>query len=570
METAVWRADVGSRSVAQTALADGWERLGGRGLIARILLDEVPAACDPLGPQNILIFAPGLLAGHRLSSCDRISVGGKSPLTGGVKESNAGGTIGLRLARLAIKALLVQGQPQAKGWWLLHLDAQGGRFEPADDLSGLGIYPAAALLRQRYGENVSVALIGPGGEMGLTAAGISNLDKDGEPSRIAARGGLGALMGAKRLKAIVVDDEGCPAPPLADPKLFREAGKYFVKKLLEHPQTALYRDYGTAAMTMMCHTFGGLPTRGFSAGEFEHAEKVSGETMRELLLARGGESSPQHSCMAGCAIHCSNVFGDATGKKIVSPLEYESMTLLGANLGIADLDAIAAMNWELNDLGLDSIDVGAALGVAAQAGQMKFGDAKRTMQLLGEIRRGTSLGRILGNGAAATGEALGVERVPVVKRQAMAGYDPRAIKGTGVTYATSPQGADHTAGLTIRAKIDHLDPAVQAETSRKGQISNAGYDTLGVCAFATFGFAIAPAAIRDLIRGRYGWDVGDDILTHLGKETIRLERAFNRAAGLGPQDDRLPQWMTREPLPPHNTVFDVPDEDLDGIFADLE
>jgi len=565
MEPRVWRVDVAKRTVTTEAVPPTRERLGGRGLIARILLDEVPPKCDPLGPLNKLIWTPRLLTGHMLPSCDRISIGGKSPLTRGVKESNAGGSTGLKMARLGIKAFLLEGDLPVDGWWLLYVSAQGGRFEAADDLAGAGVYQAAARLVDRFGTKVGLALIGPGGEMRLSGAGILNLDKDREPSRINGRGGLGALMGARRLKAIVLDDSGGERPPLADPDLYSAAQKQFVRELMAHPQTAIYRDYGTAGLVSLVDGFGGLPTRNFASGRFEGAEKISGERMRDLLQARGAPSETTHACMAGCTIRCSNRFGSQSGEKIVQPLEYETIGLVGSNLGLDDLDAIARLNWEINDLGLDTIEIGAALGLAAEAGYMSFGDFNGAMALLGEIRRGTPLGRVIGNGAVATGRALGVRRVPAVKGQALASYDPRAIKGTGVTYATSPQGADHTAGLTVRAKVDHLDPKGQAELSRTAQINVAGYDTLGACLFASFGFAKAPTAVRDLLNARYGWDVSDGILQELGLETLRLERGFNRAAGFGPQDDRLPEWMTTEPLPPHNSVFDVPDEDLDRL-----
>jgi len=164
---------------------------------------------------------------------------------------------------------------------------------------------------------------------------------------------------------------------------------------------------------------------------------------------------------------------------------------------------------------------------------------------------------------------LGIRRVPVVKRQAMPSYDPRGIKGTGVTYATSPQGADHTAGLTVRAKVDHLKPEGQAELSRGVQINMAGYDSLGACIFAGFGFAKAPGVIRELLKARYGWDGGEEVLQDLGRQTLRMEREFNLAAGLTAADDRIPEWMRTEPLPPHNTVFDVPEEDLDGLWRSV-
>ncbi len=561
----IWRINTRTQSLTIQPSPETWQHLGGRGLLARILVDEVPATCEPLGAKNKLIFAPGLMVGHRLSSCDRISIGGKSPLTGGVKESNAGGTTGLAITHIGIKALILEDKPDDDEWQIIHL-SDAVEFEPAGDLVGLGVFEATPRLLEKYGKHVAIALIGPGGEMELRAAGIQNLDKDRIPSRIAARGGLGALMGSKRIKAIVIDFSGGVKPPITDQTAFRAAQKTYSKSLMGSPQIATYHDYGTAIMVNMTNHFGSLPTCGFSEGQFEGAERIGGENMREILLARGGESNPSHACMPGCTIQCSNVYGGEDGKTLVSPLEYETIGLLGSNLGIDDLDVIARLSWEISDLGLDTIDVGAALGVAAQAGLVDWGDGTRVSELISEIRAGTPLGRILGNGAATTGRVLGVERVPVTKGQAMPAYDPRAIKGTGVTYATSPQGADHTCGLTIRAKIKHTDPEGQADLSRGGQISMAGYDTLGVCIFAGFGFAAVPETIPALLNARYGWDVEETILQELGRETLKLEREFNKSAGFTVADDRLPEWMTREPVAPTNEVFDVSEEDLDNVF----
>ena len=562
----VWRVNVRTQSIAREPTPESWQRLGGRGLTARILLDEVPAACEPLGPQNKLLFCPGLLVGHKLSSCDRISVGGKSPLTGGVKEANAGGTTGLQMSYLGIKALIIEEVPAQAGWWVLVLDKNGGHFEAADDLRGLGVHDSAGKLIERHGTKVAIALIGPGGEMKLAAAGIQNLDKERRPSRMAARGGLGAVMGSKGLKAIVFDAEGCAKPPIAHPEAFKEAQKRFTKAVLEHPQSAVYRDYGTAAVARLAYSFGALPTRNFSAGDFEKMEAISGETLRQTILERGGEGDPSHACMPGCTIRSSNVFPDVNGKCVVSPLEYETIALMGTNLGIGELDAIARLNMAADDIGIDTIEIGAALGVAAEAGLLQFGDWARALELLHEIRAGTPLGRILGSGATITGKVLGVEHVPAVKGQAMSGYEPRAIKGTGVTYATSPQGADHTAGLTIRDKVDHRDPKGQAALSRTKQINMAGYDSLGACIFSGFGFSLVPDVIAALLNARYDWNVGTDILQVLGREALKIEREFNRQAGFTPAHDRLPEYMTREALPPLGPVFDVPEEDLDGVF----
>jgi aldehyde:ferredoxin oxidoreductase len=562
----VWRVNVRTQTLDQLPVPPTWDHLGGRGLLARIMVDEVPGTCEPLGRFNKLVFAPGLLVGHMLSSCDRISIGGKSPLTGGFKEANAGGTTGMQLACLGIKALILEDQPEKSAWSLLYLSKDGIQFLPADELIGLGVYETAERLLKRFGEKVAIALIGPSGEQRLSGAGIQNLDKDRVPSRIAARGGLGAVMGSKGLKAIIMDAAGMEKPPIADREAFLQAQKAFTKALMDHPQTKVYSEYGTAAMTRMTNGFGALPTRNFSSGQFDGAERISGEYMRQVILERAGEGEPTHACMPGCTIRCSNTFADEKGKAIVSPLEYETIGLMGSNLGIDSLDMIGRLNWEVNDQGLDSIETGAALGVAVEAGLMNFGDGVRAHELLLEIRRNTPLGRILGNGATTTGKVFGVLRVPAVKGQAMSAYEPRAIKGTGVTFATSPQGADHTSGLTIRAKVNHLDPQGQADLSRGVQINMAGYDTLGACIFAGFGFGAAPEAVRDLLNARYGWSVGTDILQILGKESLKLEREFNRLAGFTKADDRLPEYMTKEPLPPFGPVFDVSDDDLDEVF----
>lgn len=568
----VWRVNVREQTLNYEPVPETWKRLGGRGLIARILLDEIDAKCDPLGAGNKLIFAPGLLVGHVISSTDRISIGGKSPLTGGIKEANAGGRTGYHLAVMGVHALIIEDQPKTDGYWVLYLSLSGAKWEKADDLAGLGVYATAAKLVEKYGDKVAISLIGPGGEMRMKSAGIQNLDKDRIPSRIAARGGLGAVMASKGLKAIVFDNTGGQKPPIADPEAFKIAQKDYTKAVLEHPQSLTYRDYSTPAMVQMTQNFATLPTHNFSRGTFEHADSIGAETLREIILKRGRPSDPSHACMAGCTIKCSNVLGGEDGRVIVSPIEYETVGLMGSNLDIDSLDAIGRMNYQANDLGLDSIEVGAALGVAAEAGLMKWGDGEDALRLIDEIRQDTELGRALGDGAAATGEKYGIEHVPVVKRQAMSAYDPRSVKGMGVTFAMTPQGADHTCGQTIRAKINHLDPNIQIEASLNAQLNMGGYDTIGACIFAGFGYAATPNfVIKRLLQARYGWnDLPDNILQELGKQVIKMEREFNRRAGFTKEDDRIPKWMTREPLPETNTVFDVPEDKMDAMFSSFE
>ncbi len=534
------------------------------------MLDEVPPACDPLGPHNKLIFAPGLLTGYMLSSMDRISVGGKSPLTGGVKEANAGGTTALKMVWLKLHALVIEGGPPPNaGWQVLVVGQNSARFEAADNLANLGLKQTAQALLARYGNKIAISAIGPAGERLYRIAGITHIDQDRNLTRISARGGLGAVMGSKHLKAIVFENPPANKPPLVNSALFKDASRRYLQALRQTPQTSqVYTNFGTAAMVNLCNTLGGMPTRGFSAGNFEGAEAISGEAIRNLNLTRGGQ--PTHACMPGCVIRCSNVFAGADGKPLVTPLEYETIGLMGSNLGIDNPDIIAKLNDIANDMGMDAIDAGAALGIAAQAGLMRFGNGKSALALMEEVRQGTPAGRIIGSGAGLAAKILGVTRAPVVKNQAMPAYDPRAIKGTGVTYATSPQGADHTCGLTIRAQVEHSKAEGQAAVSRKAQYSMAGYDALGACIFGGFGFAADPAIVPDLINGRYAWGVGKDYLQQVGKETIKMERAFNSRAGFTAQDDRLPEWMTHEKLPPHNTVFDVPETELDAIFDKLD
>lgn len=571
----IWRINAREQTLKLEPVPDSWKRLGGRGLIARILLDEVDAKCDPLSAGNKLIFAPGLLVGHMLSSTDRLSVGGKSPLTGGIKESNAGGRTGLHMAMMGIHTLIIEDKPLADGFWVLHLSlADGGsaNWEKADGLAGLGVYEVAPKLLQKYGDRVAISLIGPGGEMQLKSAGIQNIDKDRVPSRINARGGLGAVMGSKGVKAIVFDHAGGMKPPLANPEAFKVASKEYTKSVMEHPQSISYRDYSTAAIAAMCDSFAALTVKNFSRGTFTGVDKVDGDALREFTLQRGKPSDPSHACMAGCTIKCSNIFGGEDGKVIVSPIEYETIGLMGINLEIDSLDSIGRLNWQVNDLGLDSIEVGAALGVAAEAGLMRWGSEADAMNLIDEIRKGTELGRVIGDGAVRVGEAYNIERVPAVKGQAMSGYEPRSIKGTGVTYATSPQGADHTAGLTIRQRINHLDPTIQKEASLAPQLNMAGYDTIGACIFAGFGYAATPDfVIKRLLQTRYGWDdLPDNVLQELGKQTIKMEREFNRRAGFTKADDRLPKWMTEEAIPENGAVFDVSEKDIDSIFEGIE
>jgi len=566
------RVDMGRRQVSREPVPAIYERLGGRALIARLLLEEVPARCDPLGPANKLILAPGLLGGTFATSTGRLSAGGKSPLTGGAKEANSGGNAGGDLGRLGIKAVVVEGQPKPSELYLLHIQGEQASLLPADDLRGLGTYATIRALQERFGSGCTVVCIGPAGEQRLAAASIAVTGEGKQNNRHAARGGLGAVMGSKGLKAVVIDAHGLPPAPLADRELFRKAAQRFAKELIESPKTGRKGSshlYGTASIVAAVNELGCFPTRNFRQGRFEHAENLRGETNREITLARGGEMGTR--CMPGCVIACSNVFVDPAGKPVVATLQYETIGLLGSNLGLGTLDEVAELNYLCNDLGLDTIETGAALGVAAEAGLATFGNKESFVALLQEIGRLTVLGRVLGQGAAVTGRVLGVTRVPAVKGQAIPAYDPRALKGNGVTYATSPMGADHTAGNAFGARNEVAPLAVEGHPALtlKLQLAAAMLDSTGLCLFARPPVLADPQLTVDLINGRYGWGWTVEDLDRFNRQVLRDELEFNRRAGFTAADDRLPEFMCHEPLPPHNVVFDVPDSELDKAFANL-
>jgi aldehyde:ferredoxin oxidoreductase len=339
------------------------------------------------------------------------------------------------------------------------------------------------------------------------------------------------------------------------------------------------REYGTASTVMPVQVLGGLPVRNFSRGRLGNPESLSGETMRDLTLERGGVGTPSEACMTGCVIQCSNVFPDKAGNLAAAPIEFETIGLCGANIGIESLDDVARINRLCNDIGLDTIEIGAALGVMMEAAEKstapipyagmdlpKFGNIERALELIAEIKDGTELGKLLGNGVVATGKALGVERIPAVKGQALSAYDPRVVKGTGVTYATSPQGADHTAGLTLFAPVKHEDPELAVKVSRDAQIQRAAYDALGLCVFNLGATAMRTDIVQNMLEAHYDLKLEDGWLEELGRRVIDLEIAFNLAAGFTKEDDRLPTYFETEPSQPKGFVFDVSHAELDAIW----
>ncbi|MCW7753617.1 aldehyde ferredoxin oxidoreductase [Desulfobotulus sp. H1] len=555
---------------------DAWAGLGGRGLTSTIIAGEVPPTCHALGSNNKLVLAPGLLSGTRAANSGRLSAGAKSPLTGTIKESNAGGTAARMLALMGIKAIIIEGRPEEKKMFGIHIARDKVRIVETD-LGGSGNFAVVEKIVAEEGGKSGVLSIGPAGEMLMPSANISVKDPQGRV-RSLGRGGLGAVMGSKKIKYIAIDPADAPGLTYADEASFKEAARVFAKALTDHPVSGEgLPTYGTNVLLNVLHEAGGLPTRNFRTGSFDGHEGISGETMHARIEERGGEGRVRHACHPGCLIQCSQVYPDKDGKVMASGFEYESVWSMGANCGIDDLDALAEADHILDDIGVDTVEFGVSIGVAMEAGILAFGDAAGMLRILKEdLSRGTPLGRLVGAGAECLGKVYGVRRVPTVKGQAIPAYDPRSVKGMGITYATSTMGADHTAGYTVTSNIlnvggtvDPLKKEGQVELSRNLQIATAAIDSTGLCLFVAFPVLDIPEAFNavvDMLNARFGLSLTGDDVSSLGASILKTEREFNRKAGFNEAADRLPEFFSEEILPPHNTIWDFTDAEMDAFW----
>src|SRR3989454_469382 len=476
---------LGDRTVTKRELAGEDLVKVGRNHIARTLLELGAATVDPLSPANPLIFSAGPFAGSSFSNANRTSVGCKSPLTGGIKEANGGGTFGYGMGQLRIAGFTLHGA--SPDWVVLHFRKDGSLdFDDARPYLGKGNFEANRMLLARYGKKVATALCGPVGEYQGLIAGIAFTDKDLRPSRLAARGGVGAVLGSKKVKAIVLDLD--KIPPFADPKKTNASIKDYV---------------------------------------------------------------------------------DASGKEIVSPVEYETLGLLGSNCGLTDPDDLAGLNEIANDMGVDTIETGATLAVLMEAGLGRFGDAKFMAACLREMMQGTPQGRIWAQGTARVGQHYKVRRVPVIKKQAISAYDPRVVEATGISMMATAQGADHTAGNLPRLKTREMDLNALLEQSLIAQINCAATDSLGLCIFGRSVTEPNTEWLANALNGALGTNLTKEFFPALGRETLKLEHEFNRRAGFTEKDDELPEFFYSEPLAPTNHVARLHGQDVHWMYERL-
>ncbi|HSL39875.1 MAG TPA: aldehyde ferredoxin oxidoreductase C-terminal domain-containing protein [Desulforhopalus sp.] len=556
----ILRIHVASGKTRTESSADPEYLLGGRTLSSRLVSREVPPACDPLGRHNKLFFCTGPLSGTIVSSSDRLSIGGKSPLTGGIKESNAGGIVGTRMSQQGLRGIVLEDAlPATAPWHIVVIGKQGVELVDGTFLAGKGVYEKSGLLSERFGKKAGCITIGPAGENLLLASGIACSDPHGVCSRYAGRGGLGAVLASKRIIGLVILDDGEIKAEFVDQEAFKAGSKKIVQMLRDNPVSSTFTKYGTAAMVDICQALKVLPTQNFRHGVLDGAEKINAQTMYDTIKARGGEGLTQHACMHPCAIQCSNVYPDKDGALLCSPIEYETMALMGSNLCLTDLDAIARMNRLANDAGVDTLDVGAAIGVAMEAGLVPFGDSEAAVGLMDEVLRLTPLGRILGSGCRVAAQVLGVRHAPHVLGQAIPAYEPRGTKGMAMTYLSSPMGADHTFGFTLRDEATPTSKEGKVELSKKFQVIGSRMDAMGMCNFVRYSVQNDMTPLLDLIAYRHGRQMTGEEFDRIVKETLKIEHQFNADAGITALDHRFTETFYEEALPETGEKMDITD-----------
>ena len=559
--------DMANAAASQAPLDEVYHELGGRALIAQYAMANIPPTCDPLGSENVLIICGGVFAGTNFTTAHRLSIGGKSPLTGGIKESNVGGYFGTLLAGHGLRMITVHGLPKDEKLYVLRIKADGKtELADAEQYRNMGTYSFTETMTKLYGEDIAILSIGVAGERKYKAASIQGSEfGGGHPSRAAARGGIGALMGSKGLKGIVIEK------PLekykvqyADEEMFRSAAAELNKAIVDGSRSHPFHNYGTISTIEVTGANGALPVENFSGKLFPDYKKLGVEIFMNNLNTRGGGN--KKACQPGCIVQCSNIYNDAGGEYLTSGFEYETIAMFGPNCRIDDLDAIAKMDRMCDDIGIDTIDIGCAMAVAMECGKINWGDAEAVLGLLEEVRQGTEFGEIIGNGCEATGLHLGCKRIPTVKHQSIAGYDPRNTKGTGITYACNPQGADHTAGITMGRAFEDTGRTAQAFASNKVQVAMCFADSM-MCIFVFSHIVPKLPLLANMMAGLYGGlPEYTRVTLGLGVKTLLTELEFNKAAGFTAEDDKLPGFFYTEMSVATGSVFDISDVEMETIY----
>ncbi len=496
-------------------------------------------------------------------------MGGKSPLTGGIKESNVGGVAATRMGQLGLRAIIIEDLPAKDELYVLLISKGKVEFVKSPNLKGKSNYETVSALREKYGETIATVSIGPAGEQKLAGASVAISDVYGRPARHAGRGGMGAVLGSKGVKALVLlRPSELEREPLKHPEKFNKLIREYNKAMI--PKKRGLTIYGTAAMIRVAHELEGLPTKNFRFGSFDKMENISGEKLHDVISERGGKIT--EACSPGCVIRCSNMYVDKEGNYVTSGFEYETMAMNGPNLLIGDLDILARIDRTCDEMGLDTIEMGNALAVAMEAGVIAWGDGEGALALLGGVANGEIMSKVIGSGAAVAGKILGVSRVAQCMGQGFPAYDPRTFKGMGCTFATSPMGADHTSGPAIpnrigwdaedRESYGNLEDAKgKVKLVRELALIVALCDSFGVCYFVWPDFDV----LIDALNAKFDWNFDFDRLIAYGKSVLLNEHEFNARAGVQ-QVNRLPSFFYEEELPSSKRKFDIPDDKLKEVI----
>ena len=527
--------------------------IGGRGLGTKILYDEGVATVEPLSPENKLVYITGPMTGAAAPSTGRYMVVTKSPLTGMIACSNSGGIWGAKLKHAGWDAIIVEGQ--APEWTYISIEDDKIQLLDAREYLGMMSEEMDTKLKEKHGPTASVLNIGPAGEKQVLLAAIMN-DKD----RAAGRSGVGAVMGSKRLKAIVVKSSRIKLDNIADEEALKAATKRAMDVLMANPVTSSgLKQLGTAILVNIINNVGSLPTKNWQESYYEQAEDISGEALAEKYLVRPGAC---YRCPIACG-RIINVNGHVTGGP-----EYEPLWAYGANCGNNDLNVIDECNMLCNEYGLDAISTPCTIAAAMELYQrgaikeedcagvpLEWGSTKALVEWTKRMGNPeTELDWLMSSGSARLCEHYGMPEISMsVKKQEMPAYDARGIQGIGITYATSNRGGCHVRGYMISPEVlglpQQLDRTVtddKAAWAKTFQDLTAVIDSMGHCLFTSF--AMGAPEYTDLLNAATGTSWTVEQVLEIGDRIYNIERMFNKAAGMKPEDDRLPKRLLNDPI----------------------
>lgn len=519
--------------------------LGGRGLGARLLWDLVGPEVEPLSPENVLIFTTGPITASGSQTSNRFNVSTKSPLTGAILHANSGGWWGMQFKRTGYDALIVRGKAERPA--LIEITPHGVVIKDSDHIWGKTVFETTEALGQNRNKR-NVLCIGPAGENMVRISAIMN-DKE----RALARGGAGAVMGSKNLKAIVVEGDQKIKP--ADKDLFKFMLYETGKLLKASPLTSqALPEFGTAVVMNVVNEIGALPTRNFQQSQFESADKISGEAITDTILVKN------QACWA-CPITCTRISKTKSGKEGEGP-EFETAWAFGAQCGVDDLDVIAEANFLCNDLGLDTISMGNTIGCAmelAEKGFIKedigFGQTDQLLELIRATAYRSGIGADMADGSFRMAKKYGAPELSMsVKKLELPAYDPRGMQGQGLVFATGNRGACHETGnmlgpevLALPRLIDRFATQGKAGIVSVHQNSAAVIDSLVYCKFTNM--AVAEEFFARTLSSVTGEHFTVDDLMTVGERVWTLERLYNLREGFTQEDDTLPDRLLNEPVP---------------------